>query len=199
MKAIRRFLGIAALGMLGAAPVQGQSWYVLSFQPAQPLSNTQDFTGNFAWRGIGLDYKHPIRPNLAVGTSFGWQVFDEQTDEVVSAFGVDLSGDQFRYVNSWPMLANITYLFGTAGGLRPYIGANLGAYVMQHRVDVGLYTISETNVHFGFGPEAGIGIPVGPAMAAVLSTRLNYALKAGGVEDQSYLSFGLGIAWTHGY
>src|SRR3954467_8906783 len=108
MKAIRRFLGIAALGMIAAAPLQGQSWYVLSFQPAQPLSNTQDFTSNFAWRGIGLDYKTQIKPNLAVGANFGWQVFDEQTDEVVSAFGVDLSGDQFRYVNSWPMLANIT-------------------------------------------------------------------------------------------
>src|SRR3954453_6775350 len=137
MKAIRRFLGIAALGMIAAAPLQGQSWYVLSFQPAQPLSNTQDFTSNFAWRGIGLDYKTQIKPNLAVGANFGWQVFDEQTDEVVSAFGVDLSGDQFRYVNSWPMLANITYLFGTAGGVRPSVQANLCAVVLNNPLGVG--------------------------------------------------------------
>jgi outer membrane protein W len=177
MNAIRRFIGgVVVLCALGAGPVQGQSWYALTYQPAQPLSNTQDFTNNFGWRGIG-----------------------EQTDEVVSAFGVDISGDQFRYVNSWPMLANATYFFGNQGGLRPFLGANVGAYVMQHRMDVGLYTIEETNVHFGFGPEAGVAIPVRPDLAAVLNTRLNYALAAGSVEDQSYLSFGIGVAWTHGY
>jgi hypothetical protein len=147
----------------------------LTYQPAQPLSNTQDFTNNFGWRGIGFEYRRQVKPNLALGLIFAWQVFDEQTDEVVSAFGVDISGDQFRYVNSWPMLA------------------------MQHRMDVGLYTIEETNVHFGFGPEAGVAIPVRPDLAAVLNTRLNYALAAGSVEHQSYLSFGIGVAWTHGY
>src|SRR3954464_15998443 len=111
--------------MIAAAPLQGQSWYVLSFQPAQPLSNTQDFTSNFAWRGIGLDYKTQIKPNLAVEASFGWQVFEPQTDVVVAAFGVSLRGDQFPYVNSWPTLANITYLFGTAEVLRPYMAPYL--------------------------------------------------------------------------
>jgi outer membrane protein W len=200
MNAIRRFIGgVVVLCALGAGPVQGQSWYALTYQPAQPLSNTQDFTNNFGWRGIGFEYRRQVKPNLALGLIFAWQVFDEQTDEVVSAFGVDISGDQFRYVNSWPMLANATYFFGNQGGLRPFLGANVGAYVMQHRMDVGLYTIEETNVHFGFGPEAGVAIPIRPDLAAVLNTRLNYALAAGSVEDQSYLSFGIGVAWTHGY
>src|SRR5215211_5144837 len=135
MNAIRRFLGVVVLCVLGAGPVQGQSWYALTYQPAQPLSNTQDFTSTFGWRGIGLDYRAQVKPNFALGLSFAWQVFDEQTDEVVSAFGVDLSGDQFRYVNSFPMLANASYFFGKPGGLRPFLGANLGAYVMQHRLD----------------------------------------------------------------
>jgi len=199
MNAIRRLLGVVVLCLLGAGPVQGQSWYALTYQPAQPLSNTQDFTSTFGWRGIGLDYRAQVKPNFALGLSFAWQVFDEQTDEVVSAFGVDLSGDQFRYVNSFPMLANASYFFGKPGGLRPFLGANLGAYVMQHRLDVGLYTIEETNVHFGFGPEAGLAIPIRPELAAVLNTRFNYALSAGSVDDQSYVSFGLGLAWTHGY
>ena len=199
MNAIRRLLGVVVLSLLGAGTVQGQSWYAFTYQPAQPLSNTQDFTGAFGWRGVGLDYRAQVKPNFALGLSFAWQVFDEQTDEVVSAFGVDLSGDQFRYVNSFPMLANATYYFGSPGGLRPFLGANVGAYVMQHRLDVGLYTIEETNVHFGFGPEAGLAIPIRPALAAVLNTRFNYALSAGSVDDQSYVSFGLGLAWTHGY
>lgn len=197
MNAIRQVLGVVALSLLGAAPVAGQTWYALTYQPAIPVSNTQNFTDNFGWRGVGFDFRKQVNPNLGLGLSFGWQVFDEQTDEVVSAFGVDISGDQFRYVNSWPMLANATYFFGEQGRLRPFLGANVGAYVMQHRLDVGLYTIEETNVHFGFGPEAGLAIPIHPTLAAVLNTRFNYALAAGSVEEQSYVSFGLGLAWTH--
>ena len=200
MPAIRRLLGLVALLLpLGAGTAAAQSWWALSYQPAVPLSNTKDFTDAFAWRGVGLDYRKQVKPNVALGLSFGWQVFDEQTDEVVPAFGVDISGDQFRYVNSFPLLANVSYFLGKEGGPRPYVSANVGAYVMEHRLEIGLFALEETNLHFGFAPEAGIAIPVQPNVAAVLSGRYNYALSAGLVDDQTYLSIGLGVAWTHGY
>jgi hypothetical protein len=163
------------------------------------LSNTKDFTDNFGWRGIGVDYKRLVKPNMTVGLSFGWQVFDEQSDDVVSAFGLDISGDQFRYVNSWPLLANLSYFLGKEGSARPYLGANVGAYIMEQRLEIGLYAFEETNLHFGFAPEAGIAFPVRPNVSALVNARYNYALGAGSVDDQAYLSFSLGLAWQHGY
>lgn len=200
MQPIRRLVGMVLLLVpLATGTAAAQWWTALSYQPAAPLSNTQDFTENFGWRGIGLDFKKQVSSKVTAGFSFGWQVFDEQTDEVVSAFGVDISGDQFRYVNSFPLLVNLSYFLGKQGGLRPYLGANVGGYVIEQRLELGLYAIEETNLHFGFAPEAGLAIPVQPNVAAVLSGRYNYALSAGFVEDQTYLSIGLGIAWTHGY
>ncbi|HEY7502864.1 MAG TPA: hypothetical protein VH700_02105 [Gemmatimonadales bacterium] len=200
MQPIRRVVGmVLLLALLGSGTAAAQWWTSLSYQPAAPLSNTKDFTDNFGWRGVGLDFKKQVKPNLTAGLSFGWQVFDQQTDDVVSAFGVDISGDQFRYVNSFPLLANVSYFLGKEGGPRPYVSANVGAYVMEHRLEIGLYAIEETNLHFGFAPEAGVAIPVQPNVAAVLSGRYNYALAAGSVDDQAYLSIGLGLAWTHGY
>jgi opacity protein-like surface antigen len=200
MQAIRGVLAfVLLLAPLSVGPAEAQTWWALTYQPAVPLSNTKEFTDNFGWRGIGVDFKRQVKPNLTLGLSFGWQVFDQQTDEVVSAFGVDLSGDQFRYVNSWPLLVNASYFFGTEGRARPYLGANVGAYVMEHRLEVGLYGIEETNLHLGFAPEAGIAFPVRPDVAAVLNGRYNYALSAGSVDDQSYLSFSVGLAWNHGY
>ncbi len=200
MRAIRRFMGIAFLLVpLGTGTAAAQSWWALSYQPAAPLSNTQDFTDNFTWRGVGVDYKRMVKPNLTVGLSFGWHVFDEQTDDVVSAFGVDLSGDQFRYVNSFPLLANVSYFLGKQGGARPYLGANVGAYIMEHRLDVGLYSLQETNWHFGFAPEAGIAFPARENVSVLVNARYNYALSAGSVDDQTYLNFSVGLAWQHGY
>jgi Outer membrane protein beta-barrel domain len=200
MRSIRRIMGfVLLLASLGLGSAQAQTWYAVTYQPAQPLSNTKEFTDNFGWRGIGLDFKKVVKPNVAVGLSFGWQVFEQQTDEVVSAFGVDISGDQFRYINSFPLLANVAYFFGKQGGTRPYLAANVGTYIMEHRLDIGLYSISETNWHFGFGPEAGIAFPVRPELAVLVNGRYNYALSAGSTDDQSYASFSLGLAWTHGY
>ena len=102
MQAIRRLVGMVLLLIpLGTGSASAQWWTAISYQPAAPLDNTKDFTDNFGWRGVGLDFKKQVKPALAVGLSFGWQVFDQQTDDVVSAFGLDISGDQFRYVNSF--------------------------------------------------------------------------------------------------
>jgi hypothetical protein len=200
MTAVRRILkSVLLLAPLAATPLHGQTWYAATYQPAVPLGNTQDFADNFGWRGIGFDIKKPIKPNLTLGLSFGWHVIDQQTDEVVAVTGVDISGDQFRYVNSWPILANLTYLFGSKGGVRPFLAANAGTYVIEQQVDIGLYSIHETNWHFGFAPEAGIAFPLRPDLAAVLNGRYNYALSAGGVGDQSYVTFGVGFAWTRGF
>ena len=200
MHARRGFiLSLLLLMPLGVATAQSKSWWGVSFQPAVPLANTKEFTDNFAWRGVGVDFKKQIKPNVAVGLSAGWQVFDQQTDAVVSAFGLDISGDQFRYVNSWPILANISYFFGKEGHARPYIAGNVGTYIMEHQLEIGLYAISETNWHFGFAPEAGIAIPLQSNATAFVNSRYNYALSAGSVDDQSYLSFSLGIAWAQGF
>jgi Outer membrane protein beta-barrel domain len=198
MRTIRFLAGLLLVTSLVALPARAQSWYALTYQPAQPLGNTQDFTDNFGWRGIGFDFKKAIKPKLALGISVGWQVFDHQTDQVVSAFGVDISGDQFRYINSWPFLANINYFLGSKGKARPYVAANVGAYVIEQRLDIGLYSIHDTNIHFGLGPEAGVAIPMQGNLAAFINARYNYAFSAGSVDDQSYLTFGLGVAWTHG-
>jgi hypothetical protein len=200
MDAFRRIMGSAVLlTVLGTNLASAQTWTALTYQPSQPLGNTQDFADGFGWRGVGIDYKKQVKPNLALGLSFGWHVFDQQTDQVVSAFGVDISGDQFRYVNSWPLLANVSYFLGTPGGVRPYLSANVGTYIMEHRLDIGLYSIHETNWHFGFGPEVGVAIPLQSDLAGVLSGRYNYALSAGSVGDQSYVSFGIGLAWRRGF
>src|SRR3954447_16829299 len=131
MRAIRRIMGFASLfSVLGALPASAQWWTAVSYQPAQPLANTQEFTDGFGWRGIGIDFKKQMNDKVALGLSFGWQVFDQETDQVVSAFGVDISGDQFRYVNSFPILANVSYFLGNPGNIRPYFAANVGTYVL---------------------------------------------------------------------
>ena len=159
MRVIRRFLPVLLLVPLGAAPVQAQSWWGLTYAPSIPLSNTKDFADNASWRGINLEYKKAVKENVTAGLSFGWHVFDEQTDEVLSGFGVDISGDQFRYINSFPLLANVSYFLGKPGGVRPFIGADVGVYpaVPQLRDRLRLEPRVLSPTHFGPRRVAGRG------------------------------------------
>ena len=80
-----------------------------------------------------------------------------------------------------------------------YLGVNAGTYYIERRTDFSVVSAVTDNWHFGLAPEIGVAIPVRPALAAVLSTRYNYAFASGNVDDQAYVSFGLGLAWSHGY
>ena len=116
-----------------------------------------------------------MKPNLTLGLSFGWHVFDEQTDEVVSAFGVD---HQRGSVPLHELVADpgerLLFLRKPGPG-PPFLGANVGVYIMEHRLDIGLYTIHETNGISGSRPKPA-SLSDQAEHVAVLTGRYNYAL-----------------------
>jgi outer membrane protein W len=126
LKVVAATLLLAAVAS-APAKAQGQWFYGLGYQVSIPLSNTKDFTENVSWRGASFEARKAIKPNLTVGLSLGWHVFDEETDEVVSFDNLDVSGDQLRYINSFPILLNAHKYFGQEGSMRPFVGLNAGA------------------------------------------------------------------------
>jgi hypothetical protein len=178
------------------AGAQNRWFYAFGYQSSIPLANTKDFTDHLSWRGVSFEARKSLKPGMTVGLSLGWHVFDEATDAVVSFKNIDVSGDQLRYINSFPILVVHKY-FGEAGSPRPFLGLNAGGYVMEHRLEIGLVALEETNFHFGFAPELGIVVPLEGNSAVYLSGRYNYAFSAGNVDDQSYVGISAGYAWSN--
>jgi outer membrane protein W len=196
LKILAAALGLAVLAN-APAEAQGRWFYAFGYQSSIPLSNTQDFTDNLSWRGVNFEARKSIKPGMTAGLSLGWHVFDEETDEVVSFENLDISGDQLRYINSFPVLVNVHKYFGQEGGIRPFVGLNAGGYIMEHRLEIGLVALAETNFHFGFAPELGFVFPLEGNSAVFLSGRYNYAFSAGNVDDQSYVGISAGYAWSN--
>ena len=68
MQPIRRLVGmILLLAPLATGTAAAQWWTAISYQPGIPLSNTKDFTDNFGWRGVGLDFKKQVKPTSRSG------------------------------------------------------------------------------------------------------------------------------------
>jgi len=205
MRLLKGALASVALLVAFSGEAQAQDWwwgitYNMSATSSLPASSDYDtnFVDDFSFRGIGLEARYvPDRGgNLSYGFSGSWNVLNEQTDEIVHLPSADLSGDQFRYFNSVPLLANAHYYFGSRGGIRPYAGLNVGTYWIERRVDVSVVSIQDDSWHLGWAPEVGVVVPLGrPEVALLANVKYNWAFSAGGSGDQKYWGFNIGFVY----
>ncbi len=194
----RAFLAIPLALLLLSNGAQAQDWYWgMSYGMATPLSSTKDFTSGTSWRNFGVDVLASLGPDRSLGVSFGWNVFDEVTTEVSSLERIDIQGTQFRYINSFPMLATIRQFTGTRGGIRPFFGLGVGTQLVKQRVDVGQWRITDDTWHFALAPEIGVVLPFGSDAKWFINGKYNYAVKASNRTEQNF-AFNIGIAWQTG-
>jgi hypothetical protein len=187
---------VAGLLVLSRGSASAQQWlWGLSYGFATPTGNTKDFADDFSWRNFSVEGRR-IDENraMSLGLVASWNVFFEKTDRtsVLPNVPGHVTGTQYRYINSWPILVNAHHYFGHPYRARPFIGINLGAYIIEERVEIGLVAAHETNVHFGGAPEIGFSVPRGNQIWFV-NARYHATLKAGNVPEQNYVTVSLGV------
>jgi hypothetical protein len=164
----------------------------LTWNLGLPTGDTKDYTDYFSLRGIGLEGRKYIKPDLTIGLSFQWQVFWEKVFGTTDQNGFTVTGNQWRYLNFFPLLVNAYKYWNDYGDFRPYVGLNTGAYIIENRFEIGGRRIQETNWHFGLAPAVGAQMPAG-RLLGFFEVRYNYAFKSGDTPDQSYFNFIIGV------
>jgi opacity protein-like surface antigen len=154
-KTLRIVAAALTLLVVSGAEAKAQEWFWgMEYMVGIPTSDTKGFTNDFSWRNFGIEGRYSMTNNVSLGLFFGWNVFTEQTDSVISFEGIDVSGDQFRYVNSFPIMATAHYYLGRPGGIRPYAGVGLGTYYIENRLDIGLSSITTSRTGWTSGSAA---------------------------------------------
>jgi hypothetical protein len=188
---------VGALLAFSAGSVSAQEWiWGASYGFAVPTGNTQDFADDFSWRNISIEGRRvDHEKNISFGLTASWNVFFEKTVRTSELPGLPahVTGTPYRYYNSWPILLNAHKYFGQPYKVRPFVGLNLGAYIIDERIEVGLVAAHETNVHFGGAPEIGIAVPHG-RQTVFLNARYHGTTAAGNVGQQNYLTVSLGVS-----
>ncbi len=187
--------GIIILFSYGAF---AQGMFGVSYDIGVPIGGTSDYIGAPSFRGFGIEGRGFITDNLSYGGSFNWAVFYEEfgpdewnvEDDTRTAYG-----KQFRYINSFPLMATMHYYFGEWDATRLYAGTGIGAQKIDRRTDLGLYTDNNHQWTFGFAPEIGVLIPVNFNSSINISAKYQYAVKADKQDAVSYLSFKIGFAF----
>ena len=187
------FLVSLSAGELNA---QYQEWWTaITYQGGLAAGDTKEFTDEFSWRGLGLEARTMVKPNVSVGGFVGWNVFKGEEDGTISLGGADVSGFQSRFVNAVPLLvtAHVYSNSSRRDGMRPYIGGGIGTYWIENRLELGRTGLEVDNWHFGLTPEVGFILPAQNQVEGYFSVKYNYAFEAGGLTH-SYWTFGIGIA-----
>ena len=186
--------GVLLFAARGSASAQDWLWG-LAYGFAVPAGNTQDFADDFSWRNFTVEARRiDENRNMSFGFNASWNVFFEKSNRtsVLPNVPGSVTGTQYRYLNSWPLLVSAHHYFGHPYRPRPYVGINLGGYIIEERIEIGLVAAHETNLHFGGAPEIGITYPRGNQIWW-LGARYHAIMKAGNVPDQNYLTVSLGV------
>lgn len=200
-----KYILAAILVLLVAANAFGQNKITaFHYNISIPDQDLKNYISDTSWLGFGFDgrwFVSPDRP-ITLGISLGWQVFDEHTNETIVTENAALTGQQGRYVNSFPMMVTGHYYFGNKDKMWVFAGGGVGTYYIVQRFDVGVFAVEEDNWHFGFYPELGVQIPLQERDAALfISGRYNFALAAGesvtgDEKDFNYWGFNVGFAYN---
>lgn len=195
---LRAAIVFAALGLAAAAPASAQVLGGFTYSWATPGGDLSDnFIGNDSWVGVSMEVRRLLNPNASVGLSVGYTAFYENTTDPLFLPGGTVSGEQYRSMNMFPILAT-GHLYSKAGGkIQTYIGLGIGAYVMKQRMDVADTEVKTSNVVVGFAPELGFILNKGNRNEIAIFGRYNYPANAGtyiGGESGSYQYLSVGVS-----
>lgn len=181
------------------------SYWTFSWPISMGLGTTNDYIQKTSFRGFGITGSSFITDNLSVGGEWSWEVFDEikrdlPPREIDLGDGImgNVSGVEYRYLNTLPIFVNAHYFIGQNGNIRPYAGMGIGTVYVDERTDIGLVSYQSKKWRFGLQPEVGVFIPFGLSPTGVnLSARYRYATKASDADAVSMFSFTIGLGFMN--
>jgi outer membrane protein len=176
----------------------------LTYSISIPTGNTSEYISKTSFAGFSIDLRKFFSHNASVGFLVGWSAFEEETNETISRYVGDVSGEQSRLINSFPVMITTHYYLGEGREFRPFIGIGVGMYYfyqqLEHTLEFVDDNLESNKWHFGVAPEAGF-VYLLESVYAFINVRYNYAFSAeneitGISTPQSYLTFNIGFAFT---
>lgn len=194
---MKKIILILSFCFISVGALVAQSSTTLSYSIGFPVGDLSDFIQQPSWRGITLDYRKMVNPNIGVGFSAGWNVFFEEMDrDTYTIDNQSLTGKQFRHSNHIPLYINPTYYLKPGESMNPFFSLGIGTIYTLRNTDMNLYTLEQEAWGFALAPEVGLQYSIDDATALTVSGRFNYGFQAGEINSaQSFFTLNLGFSF----
>jgi hypothetical protein len=175
----------------------------LSYNFGVPIGDTKDYVSKVSLVGAELSWKRLEGQNVSISLSVGWNVFFEETSEILNLKNADVSGKQNRYINAFPMLIGAQYYIGKNKS-RPYVGLNTGFLYSVRKLQLGIYEETDNNWRFMLQPEAGFIINYDNSSDIAIGVSYNYSKSAtfdasGKSVAESWVGLKIAYGWRPGF
>jgi outer membrane protein W len=206
MNTMKKLIIIIAV-FISTASFAQQSFWSFNYHMSFGMGEQSDYIADASFRGWGADGRAFLTQNISVGGSFSWEVFDQiyrdlpprQLTDVTGNVNGSITGVEYRFLNTLPIMANAHYYLGTDGSIRPYFGLGLGTAYTEQRTDIGLISITAKGWGFAVQPEIGAMIPFGLSGGGVnVAGKFRYTTKAGDTTiPVSFFTLAIGFAFMN--
>ena len=205
---MKKLLIIIAVLSSSTATFAQRSFWSFNYPISFAVGEQQDFIGKTSFRGFGIDGRAFLTDNISLGGTWSWEVFNEiKRDLPPTPISVsddanikgEISGVQYRFLNTMPIMVNGHFYLGSDGAVRPYFGLGLGTSYVDERTDIGFISLQTKTWRFALQPEIGVMIPFGlTGVGANVAGRFRYATKAGdGTLPNSFFTLSVGLGFMN--
>ena len=195
---MKKIILILSLCFVTVGAVIAQSNTTIGYSIGFPVGDLSDFIQKASFRGVNMDFRKMVNPNVGVGFSVGWNVFYEEfARDTYTIDNQSITGKQFRYSNHVPMYINPAYFLKPGETVNPFVGLGIGTIYTRRNTDMNLYTIEQEAWNFALVPEVGFQYNIDDATAVSVSGKFNYGFKAGNelTTAQSYFTLNVGLSF----
>jgi outer membrane protein W len=178
----------------------GGGSFMVSYPISFPMSSgLKDYIGEPSFRGFSMEFNKLVKDNVEVGLEFSWHVFyQREEDQPYTHESATISGIQYRYTNTFPMLLGAKWYKKTNSKAIPYAGLGLGTIYVDRSTDFGLYRISNTAWQFALRPELGLRIKAGSGVDGLIGLKYYTGFETDELAGHGYLSVNIGFVFHSG-
>lgn len=193
---------LCLIGSIGISKAQNLS---LNYQMSVPTGSVKNFIDDASFRGFGINYHYFVDKgqHLSLGLEVSWDTYYDAYKNISGNFKFQndnniytITGNQYRYVNFVPMLAQARYSFFNEMALfRPYVGMGVGTSWCEKRTEIGELRSEISRWQFAMSPEIGVVINATSSIGINVGARYMYATQAanGRIPEIQQFTFSIGL------
>lgn len=189
-------LFITALFTAAVISASAQEYTRLSYPISWGANSTGEQIPGTSWVGLQFELGHEVHSNATVGFETGWVTLYDELKDVSATYGTTtVTGNQYRFLNTIPLLAKYTYYFDNSSSIVPFAAAAGGISWAKRTTDVGIYRFSEEEWPLTLSGELGISFEMDYSSSFTVSAYYQYLAERQDLAAQSFYGLRIGFLW----
>lgn len=191
------FLSLAIITGLSASAQLDKKSFSWDWSIGHAVGDFGEFIDATSLRGFSFTYQSPLNDNQSIGLEFGWNVFSQEMEYATYTEGTfSLSGRQWRYVNSYPVLLAWQYHFQPEETTDIYIGLGTGLIRHVQEVNMGLWALPQDSWQYTIRPEGGLIWNYSDYSALKFGVRYYGSFSNNEMASRSFVTTNIGLVFS---